>query len=123
MDTAKEVDDDRAGGGLSGHIILGEEHVGKQDAQAGAGVGFQHVHDGLTGFFNLCSTDGCEDTVVDGVVQEQDLGRLDKDGCQRQKVRVDQRVDTCCQDIHDGCHQRAHDIAAENGQQHAQDTD
>ena len=61
--------------------------------------------------------------MVDGVVQEEDLSGLDEDGCQRQKVCIDQSVDACCQDVHDTGHQRAHDVGAEDGKEHAQDTD
>ena len=123
VDAAQQVDDDRTGSGLAGGVVLAEEAVGQQDAEARAGVGFQHIHDGAAGLSGLTCTDGAEDAVVDGVVQEQHLGGLNKDGHQRQQAVCYQEVHTGGQHSEDGGHERADDVVAEDGQQHTQNAD
>ena len=68
-------------------------------------------------------TDGAEDAVVDGVVQEQHLGRLNKDGHQRQQAVRHKEVHTGGQHGEDGGHERADDVVAKDGQQHTQNAD
>ena len=123
VDAAQQVDDDSTGSGLAGGVVLTEEAVGQQDAKAGAGVGIQHIHDGATGLSSLTCTDGAEDAVVDGVVQEQHLGRLNKDGHQRQQAVRHKEVHTGGQHGEDGGHERADDVVAKDGQQHTQNAD
>ena len=123
MDAAQQVDDDRTGCRLTGGIILAKEAVGQQNAQTGAGIGFQHIHDGAAGLGGLTCADGTEDAVVDGVVQEQHLGRLHEDGDQRQQAVGNEEVNTGGQHGKDGGHERADDIVAEDGQKQAQNAD
>lgn len=78
---------------------------------------------GTTGLSSLTCTDGAEDAVVDGVVQEQYLGRLNKDGHQRQQAVCHKEVHTGGQHSEDGGHERADDVVAEDGQQHTQNAD
>lgn len=81
MDTAEEVNDGSTGSrSLRG--AAAEEHVSQQDAEAGAGVGLKQEEDGLALVQGLLDAQRCEDTVVDGVVEEEDLGRLDEDAGQ-----------------------------------------
>ena len=108
---------------LAGSVVLAEEAVGQQDTKTGTGVGFQHIHDGAAGLSGLACTDGAEDAVVDGVVQEQYLGRLNKDGHQRQQAVRHKEVHTGGQHGEDGSHERADDVVAEDGQQHTQNAD
>ena len=123
MDAAQQVDDHSTGSGLAGGVVLAEEAVGQQDTKTRAGVGFQHVHDGAAGLSGLTCTDGAEDTVVDGIVQEQHLGGLNKDGHQRQQAVCYQEVHTGGQHGEDGGHERADNVVAEDGQQHTQNAD
>ena len=92
MDAAEEVDDDRAGGGGLGDA-LAEQREGEQQAQARAGVGLEQEQDRLAGVLRLGGAQRGQDALVDGVVQEQDLGRLDEDRGQRQQAVGDQGVD------------------------------
>ena len=121
MDAAQQVDDDRAGGGLAGLLVLAAEPVGQQDAQAGAGVRLQHIHDGAAGLGGLPRADGAEDAVVDGVVEEEHLGRLDEDGHQGQQPVGDEDVHPGGQDGEDDRHQRADDVVPQHRQHQAQD--
>ena len=122
MNTTEEVDDDSAGCGILCCLVFCEHPVCEQNAEARARVSFKHVHDGLAGCLDLLSTDRCEDTVVNSVVEEQDLGRLDKDCGQREKVVLDKNINTCGQNCEDCCHERADYIVAEDCDQHTDDT-
>ena len=123
MDTAEEVNDDRTGSGLFGGLVFGECPVSKEDTKAGARVSFQHVHDGASGLEGLLGPDRSEDTVVDRIVQEQDLGGLDEDGNQRQQAVVDKDIDAGGQDCQDGGHGRTNAVEAQDGEYHTEDTD
>ncbi len=123
MNTAEEVDDDRTRCRLLRGLILGEDPVSKEDTKAGARIRFQHVHDGTSGFCRLFNANWREDTVVDGVVEEQDFGRLNEDGRKRQQSMVDQDFNTGGKDRQDGGHQRADAVEAKHGEQHADDAD
>ena len=123
MDAAQEVDDDGAGGRLLGRLVLAEEAVGQKDAEAGAGVGLEHVHDGLASGLGLLGGDGHEDAVADGVVEEQDLSRFDEDGKQRQQVSVDEKLDARLQNDQDSSHEGTNAVVACDHQEHAQDTE
>ena len=59
-----------------------------KQAQTGAGVGLEQEVDGATGFFGRLNTQRGEHTMVEGIVQEQNLGRFDDDGGQRQKAAL-----------------------------------
>ena len=65
-----------------------------QQAQAGAGVGLEQEVDRVAGLLGRSATpSGRQHAVVEGVVQEQDLGGLDDDGGQGQHAVLDQDVD------------------------------
>ena len=123
MDTAEEVDDDGARSRVLGHLILGEHPVSQQDAEARARVGLQHVHDGLACGLNINRTERGEYAVVDCVVEEQHLCRLDEDGNQRQEAVVDQEVDACGQDCQNRSHQRSNCIVTDDRHDHTQNAD
>ena len=59
--------------------------------------------------------------MVDGVVQEQDLGRLDEDGGEGQHVVVHQEADTARQHAGEHLDEGTDDEEGENGEQHADD--
>ena len=123
MDTAEQVDNDRAGCGILCGAVFGKEPVGQQHAEAGAGVGLQHIHDGFTRFRDLLCADRCENAVVDRVVEEQNLCRLEENRNQRQQAVVDQEGDACGQDGQDTAHDRADRIVTNDGHDHAEDAD
>ena len=78
MDAAEELDDQRTGGGGLGGSDA-EDGEGQQQPHTGPGVGLQqeqHRLSGLTG--SLVDTQRGEHTVVDRVVEEEDLGRFDQ---------------------------------------------
>ena len=82
VDAAEELDDDR-GRARSGAAARAEEEERQQDAEAGAGVRLDHEQDRLALLGGLGRTERAEHAVVDGVVEEQHLGRLDQDRRQR----------------------------------------
>ena len=72
---------------------LAEDRERQQQAQARAGVGLEQEQDRLAVSGASVVPERREDAVVDRVVEEQHLGRLDEDRGQRQQVVVDQEVD------------------------------
>ena len=123
MDAAEEVDDQSTGSGLAGCIVFGEEPVGQEDACAGTGISFNHIKDGLARFSDLLRTEGSEDAMVDGVVQEQDFSRFDEDADERENAGLEQDLDAGCQEGQDDAHDRTDEVEADDGHDHAQDTD
>ena len=101
---------------------MAPEGIGQQQSQAGAGVGFDHEENGFSGFGDLFGTQRGEDTMVDGVVEEQDFCRLNQNAGQRQELVIDQPADACAQCFVDHGADRTDGIVAEDGQDHAQDT-
>ena len=123
MDAAEEMDDDRAGCRTAGRAVLGEEHVGQQHAQAGAGVCLEHVHDRLACLSDLLRADRREHAVVDRIIEEQYLGRLEEHGNQRQQAVVHQERNAGGQHAQDRAHDRADRIIANDGKDHAENAD
>ena len=123
VDAAEEVDDHRARGGLAGLGVLAEEAVREKNAEARAGVGLEHVHDGAPGGLGLRDADGREDAVVDGVVEEEHLGGLDEDGEQRHEAVLHEDLHAAHEHGEDGGHDRADGDVAEHGEHHADDAD
>ena len=91
VDAAEEVDDHRAGGGQLEHALAGDEER-HQEAQAGAGVGLKQEMDGAPRLLGCRYAQGREHAMVEGVVQEQDLGGLDDDRRQGQQASLDQVI-------------------------------
>ncbi len=110
MDTAEHVHDQSAGSGVLGCLILGEHPVSEQDACAG--VCLDQIEDGLSCSLNLLRSKRSEDTVVDRIVQEQDLSGLYEDGNQRKESRIDQDVNTALQEYQNACHDRSDHVEA-----------
>ncbi len=67
-------------------------HQSKNRAEAEAGVRLDHAQDGFAAFMDLLRTQRCKHAVVNHVVEEQNLGRLDDDGQERQEVGVQQSL-------------------------------
>ena len=61
--------------------------------------------------------------MVDRVVKEQDLCRLEENRNQRQQAVVDQEGDACGQDGQNTAHDRADRIVTNDGHDHAEDAD
>ena len=123
VDTAEYVHDQSAGSGVLSSLILGEHPVSEQDACACAGVGLDQVEYGLSKCLDLLSSERCEDTVVDRVVQEQDLSGLYEDRYQRKESCIDKDVNAALQEYQNSCHNRADQVEAYDCEEHAQDTD
>ena len=123
MDAAEELDDDRSGGGLLGGLVLAEQPVRHEHADARSGVGLEHVHHGLTGGLDLLGTDGHEDAVADGVVEEEDLGGLDEDGQQRHQAVVDEHLYARGEHGENGAHEGPDAVVAEDAQREAYETE
>ena len=81
MNAAQEFNDHGSGCGIL-RVAFAKEPVGQQQAKTGTGVGFNHEEDGFAGFSHLVHSHGSEDTVVDGVVQEQHFSRFNNDACE-----------------------------------------
>ncbi len=98
MDATEEVDDRGARSRGAGHA-LAEQHEGEQQAETGAGVGLEEEEDRLAVLERFVRAERREDTVVDRVVEEEDLGRLDEDRRERQQAVVDEGLDEVPGDI------------------------
>lgn len=72
---------------------------------------------------SLADANWVENTVVDGVIEEQHLCRFNKDGNQRQQAVADQKINACGKYGENGGHKRADNVVAEDRQQHAEDAD
>ena len=118
MNTTKEVNDNRTGCRTLCHFVFGEYPVCQQYTQTRTGVCFQHVHNRFTCFCSLFDTDWCEDTMVDGVVQEQYLRRFYEDCYERQQFVCYQNFNTCCQDCKNRSHNRPNQIIANDCKNH-----
>ena len=118
MDAAEEVNDGGASRGLLGRTTT-EHHVGQQHAHARARVRFNQEEDGAAVLGRLLDPQRREDAVVDGVVEEQDLGRLDEDGGERQHVVFHQEADATGQQAGEHLDEGANHEEGEDGQQHA----
>ena len=100
VDAAEELDDQRARGRGLGQA-LAEERVGQQQAQAGAGVGLEQEQHRLALLRGLLDAERRQHAVVDGVVEEEHLRRLDEDRGQRQQAVVDQGLDRLAEPVGD----------------------
>ena len=121
MDTTQEVDDCRAAGRLFGTATT-EEHVRHQDAHTRTWVRFDQEEDRFTGFSRLLDTQRREDTVVNGVVKEQNFRRFNKDRGQWQQVMNNHDVHACSQHFRQRFYQRTDCQEGEDRQQHTDNT-
>ena len=120
MDATEEVNDGGTGGGLLGGATA-EHHVCQQHPQTRTRVRFDQEEDGATLLGGLLDPQRREDAVVDGVVEEEDLGRFDEDGSQRQQTVGDQEVDATGQGAGEHLDEGTYDEEGEDGAQHADD--
>ena len=121
MDTAENMDNHGAGGGSLAHA-LAHEPISQEHAEAGAGVRFQQEEHGFAHFLRLLDAQGSQDAVVDGVIEEQNLRRLDKEGGQGQHAHGDDALHTGPQDVVACQHHGAYTCKGHQGQKAAQDT-
>ena len=122
MDSSQEVNDDSSRSRVLSCLVLCKCPVSQEYAESRARVGFEHVHYGLSCSLYLLSTDRCEDTVVDSVVQEQHLSRLNEDSCQREQVVVDEYVYTGSKYTQYYCHYRTDHVVSEDCNEHSDNT-
>ena len=122
MDSSQEVNDDSSRSRVLGRLVLCKCPVCQEHSESRTRVGFEHVHDGLSRCLDLLGTDRCKDAVVDGIVQEQHLGRLNEDGCQREQVVVDEYVYTGSKHAQYYSHYRTGYVVSEDSNEHSDNT-
>ena len=121
MDTAQEVDDHGTRGRSLGHAFA-HEPVSQEHTETRTGVSLDKEEHGLAKFLSLLDAQGAEDAVIDGVVQEQDLGGLHQDGNQRQQTQVHNALNAGAENVVHRQHHRADTHEGQHCQHAAQDT-
>ncbi len=91
MDPAEKFDDHRRQRRIFRFPFCADP-VGNEQAQARSWIGFDHEEDRLASFLHLFHSQRSKDAVIDGVVEEQDLGRFDKNRGQWQQSVIDKRL-------------------------------
>ena len=97
VDTTENVNDHGARRGIFCHAFA-EEPVREQDTEARARVCLEQEEHGLAVLLCLLDAERREDAVVDCVIEEQDLGRLDDDRGERQQAHGDDGFNASTQD-------------------------
>ncbi len=120
MDTAQEVDDSRAARRLFG-AAAAKEHVRQQDAHTRTRVGFNQEENRFAEFMRLLNAQRREDAVVDGVVEEQDFRRFNKNRRQRQHVVNHHKVHASSQHFGEHFDRRANAEERQNREDHTDD--
>lgn len=108
-------------GGDIANFAAAEKPAGQQYAQPGAWIRFQQEHDRLPGFAGLLDADRREDAVVQGIIEEQHLGRLDQKRHERQQSVADHDLHAVADQQRQPRHRTADDPIAQYGQQHTED--
>ena len=103
-------------------VATAEDHVGKQQAETRTRVGFDQENQRLALRGSLLDAERGEDAMVDGVVEEQHLGRLDQDRGKRDKTGADQGVNARAERRRNMLNNRADDREGDHGEDHAEDT-
>ena len=122
MDAAEEVDQDHAGSCFL-HLASAEYPVGKKETQTGAGIGNQHEECRVAHCLNLLISDRSENTMVQCIVEEKDLGGLYEDRRERQRIVGDDPVDAVGKDRCHGMHDRSEYQISEAAEDRADDTE
>ena len=117
VNAAEEMDDGSAASGLLGGT-LAEQHIREQYAEAGAGVRFNQEENGAANFLRLRNAERRENTVVDGIVQEENLRRFDENRSQRQQIVFDEKIHTGRERTGKPFHRRPDDDKRQQRQQH-----
>jgi len=98
VNTTENVDDHGARRGRLRHA-LAEEPVGEQDTKTRARVRLEQEEHGLAVFLRLLNAERAEHAVIERVVEEEHLCRLDDDGCERQQPHCNDRLDAAAQNL------------------------
>jgi hypothetical protein len=102
VDATEELDDDRTGCARLGDADT-EDREREEQTEAGAGVRLDEEEEGLARLTRrLLRADRGEHAVVDGVVEEEDLARLDEDRDEGQEAETDEPVDRCLERVAQG---------------------
>src|SRR5512145_2326299 len=91
MNTAEEVNDHGARCGVL-ELSLAGNIIRNQQTKTWSRIGFQKEVDRATRFLCSSHTQRRQNSMIDGVIQEQDLGRFNNDGSNRQKSGTDKPV-------------------------------
>ena len=94
MDTAEEMNDYGARCGALCRT-LARQAVCQQHAESRTRVGLKQEENGFSRFLYLLDSHWGENSVVDCVVQEQNLCRLDENTCHWKKFVVNEETNTC----------------------------
>ena len=119
MNAAEQMNDDGARCGLLGFCVLAEKHVCEQNAKSGTRICFQHIHDRLSGLRCVSCCQRSKNAMIDGIVEEQYLCRLNKNCNQRQNTVRNQNVYTGCEHSQNSAHNRTDNCISQNGENHA----
>lgn len=122
MNTTKYMDDHSTRCGLFCLFIFAKEHICQQHTKTRARVRLQHIHNGFSCFCCLCCCQRSENSMIDRIVQEQYLCRLNKDCKQRKQAVAYQNIDTSCQNSQNATHHRTYNHIPQDCQQHSDDT-
>ena len=120
MDSAQKMDDHSARSGAL-RVSFSRDTVGKQHAQARAGIGFQKEEDRFSEFLHLLDPHGRQNPVVNRVVQKQHLGRFDKHARQRKKAVIHKETDSRSHYRVQSVYQRSHAHHGKQRQNRADD--
>ena len=120
MNTAEEVDNCRTARRLF-RATATKEHVCQQDAHPRTRVGFNQEENRFAEIVRLLDAQRREDTVVDGVIEEQDFCRFNKDRRQRQHVVRHHEVNARSQDFRQNFNCRANAEERQDSEDHTDD--
>ena len=120
MNTAEEVDDCRATRRLFSATAT-KEHVCQQNAHTRTRVSFNQEEDRFTQLVGLLNTQRREDTVVNGVIEEQDFCRFHEDRRQRQHVVRHHEVNARRQNFGQDFNRRTNAEKRQDGEDHTDD--
>ena len=117
MNTAKELDNHGAGGRLLG-VALAERPASKQDTQAGTGVRVHQEQHRLSHIGGLLNAQRSHYAMVDRIVKEEYLGRIDQHGQERIHLVGEHPVDPVAQAVGNPRNRVPYDQIARYGKEH-----
>ena len=120
MDPAKQLDHRGSGSGLLRHS-LSEDPAGEKDSQTRSRIRIDEEKHGLSHLGGLLDTERGHDSVVDGVVQEKDLRRIDQHGQQRVHLVGKHPVDPAAEQVRQPFDHMPDQQVSRNGEEHRDD--
>lgn len=93
VDAAEKLNQGSTGSGTACRTAA-ERPIGEQNSETRSGVGFEQEHYRFAELLRLRDAYRRKDAVVDGVIEEHHLRRLDENGDERQQMTLHHRLDT-----------------------------